>query len=166
VSLFNYLLVPLFLFLGCSSNGQINLTSDHQILSLSKTGILLSVNLDTNDRIKRGNNCYLIFNNGKKKYSLKLAEGKDHYALDLSMGSYQIDELNCGTFYYFKVDKEAAPFYVSPGKISYIGQLDFELHDHGKLIWGHTHTNRKKLEENILSMGFAPNDVELSLLRF
>lgn len=152
-----------FLF-SCANHQQV-LNSNFSTVKSKNTGVLLTVDLNTAGKIKRGKMCNLIINQGKTLYRVPLKEGAFNYALPLNQGVAKIQELTCGPFYYYKIKENGANFQVSNGQISYLGTLDFELEEKGRMTWGPSTKSRRLLEGHLGEMGLTSEDVVIKPLK-
>jgi hypothetical protein len=158
------LLFLLFLLSGCAGS-KVALKSDFQKMSESKSGTLLTINLQTNGRIREGQQCYLNFEDGANKYELLLQEGMWDYALPFNQNEAEITKITCGPFYYYDLKNQGARFKFSNEKIKYLGIINFELEEKGKMEWGLATKDETKLEDRIQQMGLFRENVEIDILK-
>lgn len=157
-----YLILCLFL-LSCAHKEQV-LNSNFSSVKQNNTGILLTIDLKTDGKIKRGKSCRLYISKDKRKFAVPLKEGAYNYALPLEAGVAQFEELNCGPFYYYKLSDKGARFTVTPGEITYLGTLDFHLEDKGEMTWGPNTKSARLLEGHLGEMGLTSEDVVIKPL--
>ena len=154
----------LLLTLGCASKSHI-LQSDFEAIRQTNTGALITVNLDTNGKVREDKSCYLNIQDGESRYELPLIKGSNDYALPLASPRAEIVKISCGPFYYYELQNQGADFMVSNQNIKYLGVINFKFEDKGKLEWGHATTNSRELKDKIRSMGFEDERVEVELLK-
>lgn len=157
------ILATLFLF-SCTHN-QKRLNSNLNSVKTTGTGAIISVDLDTQGKIKRGKKCNLIIGQNNQLFSVPLKEGSFNYALPLGEGSANLKELNCGPFYYYKLVDRGAWFDIKKGTISYLGTLDFSLEDKGEMTWGPSTKSKRLLEGNLGEMGLTSEEVVIDPLK-
>jgi hypothetical protein len=116
-------LLALVLLVGCASKQPV-MNSNFNTVKLNKTGALLTIDLDTAGKIKRGQSCKLLIRHNQETYQMPLKEGAFNYALPLGAGMANLQELNCGAFYYYKIDDPRSTFKIENGKLSYLGRDD------------------------------------------
>jgi hypothetical protein len=155
------IIITLFLISisGCSSSENIqSKTRSSEIQALGQ-GALITVNLATADKIKRGKMCKLVVRKGKTKYFLSLKEGRHSYGMKLSNGPYTIEKLSCGPFYYYNF--KDLSFRVLTNSLVYLGDVDFELRDKGVLEWGRELNSEELLKSQIEAMGIPSAQVQI-----
>jgi hypothetical protein len=157
-------LLFLVLLASCTTT-PIALKSDFQKLSERKSGTLLTINLKTNGHIREGRNCHLNFEDDVNKYELILNEGIWDYALPFNQNQAELTKITCGPFYYYDLRNQGAKFKFTNDKIKYLGILNFELEEKGKMEWGLATINKDKLNDRILEMGLDQNNVEIDILK-
>ncbi|MCR9204608.1 MAG: hypothetical protein NXH75_08535 [Halobacteriovoraceae bacterium] len=157
--------VALF-FTGCATSTKV-LESDFQKVSMTKEGVLLTVNLQTNGRVRDDKSCYLNIDAGKNHFQLLIKRGVGDYALPLQSGEgdVEITKISCGPFYYYDLKNQGATFQVKREKVKYLGFIDFELEDKGKLEWGHSTMNENHLRQRAQRMGLNDDSLEIDLLK-
>ena len=160
-----YIVIIFALFISSCANNQRVLNSNFAMVKSLKTGALLTIDLDTSERIKRGQRCKLVIGQNNKEYRMTLKEGIYNYALPLESGTAQIKELNCGLFYYYKLVDRGAFFEVKNGTISYLGTLDFQLEDKGEMTWGPSTKSTRLLTGNLNEMGLSSEEVVIAPLK-
>lgn len=158
------LILFLFILVSCAGT-PIALKSDFQKLTDKKSGTLLTINLQTNGQIREGKNCLLNFEDGVNKYELILNEGMWDYALPFNQNEAELTKITCGPFYYYDLRNQGTKFKFTNNKIKYLGILNFELEDKGKLEWGLATINKEKLNNRILEMGLDQDNVEIDILK-
>lgn len=160
-----YALVLVSLFaLSCSTKTK-TIKPNLSAVKANKTGALLTVDLNTSGFIKRGQKCRLVIDQKGSKYNLDLKEGAYNYALPLSPGVANLQELNCGMFYYYKLEDRGTWFEVKNGQISYLGTIDFSLADKGEMTWGPSTKSRRLLEGHLGEMGLTGDEVVVEPLK-
>ncbi len=152
------LLILCLFLVSCASKQQV-LSSNFSTVKNSKTGILLTIDLKTGGKIKRGKSCKLYLTKDNRKFAIPLKEGAFNYALPLDSGNAKFEELNCGPFYYYKLSEFGTGFTVKTGEITYLGTLDFELEGKGEMIWGPNTKSARLLEGHLGEMGLTSEDV-------
>lgn len=152
------------LLVSCSNHQKV-LNSNFSEVKAKNTGVLLTIDLNTAGKIKRGKMCNLVINQNKALYRVPLKEGTYNYALPLSQGQANIKEFTCGPFYYYKLKENGAQFQVSNGIISYLGTLDFELEEKGEMTWGPSTKSKRLLEGHLGEMGLTGEEVIISPLK-
>ncbi|MBK22626.1 MAG: hypothetical protein CME70_01365 [Halobacteriovorax sp.] len=157
-----YLILCLFL-ISCANKQQV-LNSNFSSVKNNKTGILLTIDLKTDGKIKRGKSCQLYITKDSKRFAIPLKEGAFNYALPLGAGEARFEELNCGPFYYYKLTDKGAYFTITPGEITYLGTLDFELEEKGEMTWGPNTKSARLLEGHLGEMGLTSEDVVIKPL--
>lgn len=160
------LFLVFFLLAGCATSTNV-LESDFHKLSKTKEGALLTVNLQTNGRVRDDKNCYLKIDDGKAHFELLINRGVGDYALPLVSGEnvVEITKITCGPFYYYDLKDQGATFQVKNQKIKYLGFINFQLQDRGNLEWGHATKDELKLRQRAQSMGFDDDSLEIDLLK-
>jgi hypothetical protein len=166
------LLLVFFLLAGCATPTKV-LESDFQKLSMTKVGVVLTVNLQTNGRVRDDKNCYLKIDDGKNHFELLINRGVGDYALPLPLplplvsgeNVIEITKITCGPFYYYDLKDQGATFQVKDQKIKYLGFINFQLQDKGKLEWGHATKDELQLRQRAQSMGFDDDSLEIDLLK-
>ncbi len=155
-----------FLLAGCATSTKV-LESDFQKLSMTKVGVVLTVNLQTNGRVRDDKNCYLKIDDGKNHFELLINRGVGDYALPLVSGEnvIEITKITCGPFYYYDLKDQGATFQVKNQKIKYLGFINFKLEDKGNLEWGHATKDELQLRKRAQSMGFDDDSLEIDLLK-
>ena len=162
--------LPLFLIVfsltGCATSSNV-VESDFQKLTMTKEGAVLTVNLQTNGRVRDDKNCYLKVNDGTNQFDLLINRGIGDYALPLASGEniIEITKISCGPFYYYDLKDKGATFQVKNQKIKYVGFLNFKLEDKGKLEWGHATMDEAQLRKRAQSMGLGDEVLEIDLLK-
>ncbi|MFT6069210.1 MAG: hypothetical protein ACJAT2_000313 [Bacteriovoracaceae bacterium] len=157
------LIIALLVLTSCASKKSV-LNSNFNTVKVNKTGALVTIDLDTDGKIKRGQSCKLYIRHNETSYQMPLKEGTYNYALPLGAGMANLQELNCGAFYYYKLDDPRSTFKVVNGKLSYLGTLDFKLEDKGKMTWGPNTKKRQLLENHLGEMGLTGDEVSIEPL--
>lgn len=159
-------ILVIFLLAGCASSTKV-LESDFQKVAMRKEGALLTVNLQTNGRVRDDKTCHLSISDGQNHFELSLNRGVGDYALPLQSGEgvVEITKISCGPFYYYDLKNQGASFKLKSQKIKYLGYIDFELEDKGKLEWGHSTMNEDQLRNRAQRMGFNEDTLEIDLLK-
>ncbi len=155
-----------FLLAGCATSTKV-LKSDFQKLSMTKEGAVLTVNLQTNGRIRKDKSCYLNISDGKDDFQLLINRGEGDYALPLRSGgnTVEITKITCGPFYYYDLKDQGATFQVKNHMVKYLGFINFQLEDKGKLVWGHATVDKLELRKRTQLMGFDDGNLEIDLLK-
>lgn len=156
-------LLALALLVSCASKQPV-LNSNFNTVKVNKTGALLTIDLDTAGKIKRGQSCKLLVRHNQETFQLPLKEGAYNYALPLGAGMGNIQELNCGAFYYYKINDPRSTFTLSSGKVSYLGTLDFKLEEKGEMTWGPNTKSMSLLESHLGEMGLTGDEVSIEPL--
>jgi hypothetical protein len=158
--------VLLLFFMGCATSTKV-LESDFQQLSRTKTGAILTVNLETNGRVRDDKNCSLKIEDENNQFELKLKRGEGDYALPLLSNekNFEITKITCGPFYYYDLKNQGAAFSVKNQKIKYLGVVNFKLEDKGELEWGHATKDERELLRRAQLMGLTEEDLEIDLLK-
>jgi|GEM_PF-2721265 len=156
----------IFLFAGCATSTKV-LESDIPKLTMTKVGALLTVNLQTNGRVRDDKNCYLKIDDGKNHFELLINRGVGDYALALESGEsiVEITKITCGPFYYYDLKDQGATFQVKNQMVKYLGFINFQLEDKGKLEWGHATKDELQLRKRAHSLGFVDDSLEIDLLK-
>lgn len=160
------------LFLGaifltsCATSTQV-LESDVRQVNLAKMGAVLSVNLQTNGRVRDDKDCFLNIDDGKNNFKLLINKGVGDYALPLGFSEsvIEITKISCGPFYYYDLKGQGAVFHLKSQKIKYLGFLNFKLQDKGELEWGHATKNEIEIRNRTRSMGLDNDSLEIDLLK-
>jgi len=147
---------------GCSS-APVKINSQLSHVLKKKTGVLLTVDLHTGNKIKRGKSCHLVLRSGENEFRLPLKEGHVHYGLNLPAGDYHLAKLDCGIFYFYKFKKEKTISYI-PGKWEYWGAINFTLQDKKKLEWGNVTKSKNKLYGILEELNIIRDDIIINLL--
>jgi hypothetical protein len=162
-----FILVFLTAFVsGCASSSQ-TLQSDFQKLNMTKSGVVMTVNLQTNGHVREDKSCYLKINDGSNDYELLIQRGIADYALPLQSkgNTVEITKITCGPFYYYDLKNQGATFKVKDQKIKYLGFINFRLEDKGQLEWGHATKDELVIRKRAQSMGFDYESLEVDLLK-
>lgn len=161
----NFLILG-FLVSSCSTSRK-EIVSDFNFLRENNSGIILSVNLQTNGRIRSDKECLLKLEDSNTLFELPLTKGFGRYAIPTMIPNekMEITELNCGPFYYYDLKNQGASFLVEDQRIKYIGQIYFDLKDTGKLEWGHKTKDEHLLQKEIEEMGIDKTKVKIELLQ-
>ena len=157
------LILALLALSSCATKAPV-INSNFNTVKVNKTGALLTIDLDTAGKIKRGQSCNLLIRHNEETYQMPLKEGAYNYALPLGAGMANLQELNCGSFYYYKLDDPRSTFKVESGKVSYLGTLDFKLEDKGEMTWGPNTKKRALLEGHLGEMGLTGDEVSIEPL--
>lgn len=160
-------IVPLFLVIlaSCASSPKV-LESDFHKLGATKTGAILTVNLETNGRVREDKSCYLKIDDGENSFELLLNRGQMDYALPISSpNKIEITKISCGPFYYYDLKDQGAAFQVKNQKVKYLGVLNFKFEEKGKLEWGHMTKDERELKQRAQLMGFTEDILEVDLLK-
>ena len=154
----------IFFLLSCSTfKGPEIVESDFGDVIATNQGYVLVVNLDTNGKIKRGNRCFLRIVSEEKEYSIPLEEGTHAYGVSFRHQGARISQLNCGLFYYYKF-KDPLFFKPKANQIVYLGDIDFELQDEGKLEWGRKKHGKQVFRAQMEDIGLIPEETLLAPL--
>jgi hypothetical protein len=163
-------ILPIFLsFLmltSCTTSLKV-IESDFQKLRTQKTGALLTVNLETNGRVRQDKECFLKINDGRSEFKLIIERGVQDYALPiLNTGRpVEITTISCGPFYFYDLKNQGAVFTIRDQEIKYLGFVNFSLQEKGKLEWGHETNNQAQLLQRTQSMGLESDSLEVDLLK-
>ena len=154
------------LITSCATSLKV-LESDFQKLTTTKTGVLLTLNLETNGRVRKDKECYLTIDDGKEKFELLIKRGLGDYALPMlsTTDVTEITKISCGPFYFYNLKDQGATFRIRDQKIKYIGFINFNFQDKGNLEWGHALTNKSQLRDRAESMGIDKDFLEIDLLK-
>lgn len=160
-----FLTLLLFLLVGCATSTKV-LKSDFNTLNSAQTGAILTVNLQTNGKVRDDKNCYLKIDDGNDQYELLLKRGVEDYALPFmsAESKVEITKITCGPFYYYDLKNQGAAFQVKNQKVKYLGFVNFKFEDKGKLEWGHSTKDKNQLRKRAQSMGFSDELIEIDLL--
>jgi hypothetical protein len=153
------------LLMGCAGTTNV-VKSDFQKLKVANEGAFLTVNLQTNGRVRDDKNCYLKFEDGESYFQLLINRGTGDYALPLVSGEtvFEITKISCGPFYYYDLKDQGATFKVDKDKVKYLGHINFKFEEKGKLEWGHATKNDFELRKRALSMGLGDSSLKIDLL--
>lgn len=161
---FTFLLLP-FLLISCASTSQTSvLKPSLSKLRQSNTGVILTIDLNTSGKIKRGSSCHIQIDQDKKSFKVPLKEGDFNYSLPLKAGMAKIVEFSCGVFYYYALKDAGTNFFVKEGEITYLGTIDFELDKNGEMTWGPSTKSRIDLEANLEEMGVSKSEAQIKIL--
>ena len=158
------ILILALLALSSCATKQPVLNSNFNTVKVNKRGALLTIDLNTKNKIKRGQSCKLLIRHNQKTFQIPLKEGAYNYALPLAAGMGNLQELNCGAFYYYKLNDPRSTFKVENGKVSYLGTLDFNLEEKGEMIWGPNTKSKSLLESHLGEMGLTDDEVSIEPL--
>lgn len=157
--------LSLLFLASCSTfKGPKIVESDFGEVIATNQGYVLVVNLDTNGKVKRGHRCFLrLKKEEEREISIPLEEGSHAYGLPVKYRGTRISQLNCGLFYFYKFK---APLVLKPfaDKIVYLGDIDFELQDEGKLEWGRKKHGKQVFSAQMEDIGLTPSETLLAPL--
>lgn len=158
------ILILAVLLLGSCATKEPVMNSNFNTVKVNKTGALITIDLNTDGKITRGQSCKLLIRHNEEVFGLPLKEGAYNYALPLGAGMGNLQELNCGAFYYYKLNDPRSTFTLQNGKVSYLGTLDFKLEDKGQMTWGPNSKSRSLLESHLGEMGLTGDEVSIEPL--
>lgn len=161
--LFFFLMVSLLSLGGCAGSATV-LEPSAQKLARTGTGVLLTVNLNTNGKVREDKQCHLDIVGEKGIFKLPLKRGQWDYALTLPSAKAEITKISCGPFYYYDLKNQGADFEVGVQDIKYLGVINFKLEADGNLEWGHATKNPVELQAHIRQAGLAQENVVVDLL--
>lgn len=159
----SFLMVSLLILGGCAGSATV-LEPSAQKLSRAKTGVLLTVNLNTNGKVREDKQCHLDIMSDKGRFKLPLKRGQWDYALTLPSAKAEITKISCGPFYYYDLKNQGADFEVEVQNIKYLGVINFKLEADGNLEWGHATKNPVELQGHIRQAGLDQENVVVDLL--
>ena len=167
-SKYNSILLTLIMTASCATSSNVMDSSVDKVRGRS-AGTLITVNLDTNGKVREDKTCYLNIQSESNTYKLPLKRGIWDYSLSLEnktpSSKAEIVKISCGPFYYYDLDNQGADFKVSDSSIKYLGIVNFKFEDKGKLEWGHATKNSIELQRRLRLMGLPDTNVELDLLK-
>ena len=140
-----------FLFLSaCSTAPTVTSIDDLPGSHDRKTGVLLTVSLDTGDNAVAENGCtiYLSRRGELKDYGINIRAGKSNVVVDLPAGIYDFKYLYCGSAAW-ELHWDRAPFQVFANQISIVDVLTAKLMSsyHAQLMNNDRKVGRTLVEE-------------------